>query len=142
SGAMVGVNTAIATVPTASGPGGGSVGLGFAIPSEFAVQVADQLIADGRVSRPTLGLQVQTLPLPAGSSAGGLYVVSVQSSGPAENAGLQAGDVITSVDGQPATSADQLVLVTVTGQPGDKVPLEYERDGTSHSTELTLGPAG
>ena len=141
-GALVGVNTAIATVPNSAGQsGGGSVGLGFAIPVDFAVPVADQLIASGRVSHPTLGLQAQAVPSQAASAAGlptGLFVTEVDSGGPAEQAGIRARDIVTAINGQAATSADQLVLATLTHQAGDSVPMTYWRDGKSTTVDVVL----
>ena len=142
SGQLVGVPTAGATVPSASGESaGGSIGLGFAIPVDVAKTISDQLITHGRAIHAFFGLQ--TLPIPEASAAAagvssGLYVAGVVASGPAEKAGLRQGDVITKVDGQPATSNVQLQELTLTKNPGDTVTLDYVRDGHSASTTVTL----
>ena len=133
AGDLIGVPTAGATVP---GPGGGSsvgsVGLGFAIPADFARSIADELIAKGSVTHGYLGLNVDTVD-------NGLYVVAVAPGGPAADAGLQRGDVLTRIEGIPATSAEQLLAVTLTHKPGDTVTLAYERERMIRETQLTLG---
>jgi putative serine protease PepD len=143
SGRLVGVNAAIATVPDASGTGGGgSVGLGFAIPVDLAKPITDQLISTGKPGHPTTGLQVQEIPPAVAQAAGtpaGLFVAGVDAGGPAVQAGLQAGDIITEVDGQPAVSSEQIVVATLTRQAGDKLKLTYLRAGQSNTTTLTLG---
>lgn len=137
SGALVGINTAIATVPNESGQaGGGSVGLGFAIPVDLALRIADQLIATGSANHPDLGLQAQEIP--PGLDVSGLYVTAVASDGPAAAAGIEVGDVITSIDGRAATSAEQLTIATLTRVAGDTLPITYLRAGTSTEVELRL----
>ncbi|WP_427895583.1 S1C family serine protease [Kribbella sp. GL6] len=135
AGHLVGVNAAIATVPNASGvSGGGSVGLGFAIPIDVAKEVAGQLISTGRPGHPTTGLQVQTLP--QSQQQQGLFVLAAE--GPGAQAGLRAGDVITTIDGRPATNSEQLVVATLTRKAGDKIELGYSRNGTAATTTLVL----
>jgi putative serine protease PepD len=142
AGRLVGVNTAGATVPNAAGvASGGSVGIGFAIPSDLATIVADQLIAHGRFSPPYFG--AATLPIPAGvqNSSGapnGLYVLSVTKGGPAAAAGLATGDVITHVDGQPTTGPDSIYLIILKKKPGDRVSVEYVHAGKAATTTVTL----
>jgi putative serine protease PepD len=137
-GRLVGINTAGATVPNS---GGGSIGLGFAIPVDLANRLADELIAHGRVSRPSFGLQVQAIPQELAQRMGGtagLFVETVAPGGPAERAGLRPGDIIVEVDGQPATSVDALIVKTLTKEPGQTVRLTYVRQGSSHTTQLAL----
>jgi putative serine protease PepD len=135
SGRLIGVPTAGATVPTENGgSSAGNIGLGFAIPSDFARSIADELIAHGSVSHGFLGVSVDTA-----ADGSGLLVVAVTPGGPAAQAGLQVGDVITELDGQPAHSSEQLLALTLTHRPGDTVSVTYERQGTSHTTQLTLG---
>jgi putative serine protease PepD len=143
SGNLVGVPTAGATVPNPSGQSSaGSIGIGFAIPVALATLVSDEIISTGSVSHAFLGLQAAPISPSAAQRAGtteGLYVNRVTGGGPAADAGLRVGDIMTEVDGQPATSSDQLVALTLTKRAGDKVPLTYQRDGQSKSTTLTLG---
>jgi putative serine protease PepD len=142
AGDLIGVNSAIATVPNSAGhSGGGSVGLGFAIPVDLADPLADQLISTGHANHPTFGLQAQTIPEVAGQAPAstGLFVTVVDPGGPAEQAGIRVGDVITKVDGQPAASVAVLEKATLTRQAGDTVSLTYTRDGQSATTDVTLG---
>ena len=142
AGRLVGVNAAIATVPNAAGvSGGGSVGLGFAIPVDLAKPIADQLIRTGQPGHPTTGLQVQEIPAAVAKEAGapaGLFVLAVDAAGPAAKAGLRAGDIITKVDTEPAVSSEQIVVATLTRKAGDTLELTYLRAGTSATTTLTL----
>jgi len=134
-GAQVGVNSAISTVPNSEGVGGGgSVGLGFAIPMSIATPIADQLIESGRVDHPVLGLAARTVT----EDPPGLQVTAVAPGGPAAAAGLQVGDVITEIDGQAADNTEQLVLVSLRHEAGDTVPVSYTRDGASRTAQLTL----
>ncbi|HEY7009172.1 MAG TPA: trypsin-like peptidase domain-containing protein [Jatrophihabitantaceae bacterium] len=143
SGSLVGVNTAIATVPNAAGQaGGGSVGIGFAIPSDLAMRVADQLIATGTFEPPSTG--VSTLPITPDVAGhfgvdAGLYVTSVEAGGPGAAAGLRPGDVITHVDGEAVAHPISLFATVVTKKPGDTVSIKYVRDGATAQTTLTLG---
>jgi putative serine protease PepD len=142
SGRMVGMNTAIATVPNAQGvSGGGSVGLGFAIPIDLAKPLAEQIIRTGRVVHPSTGMQVQAIPPSAteqGAVPGGLYVQAVTPGGPAAAAGIRAGDVITHVDGHPAVSSEQVTVATIGKQPGDTIRVTYVRGGQSNDATITL----
>ena len=142
AGQFVGIPSAGATVPSESGESsGGSIGLGFAIPADFAIPAANEIISTGRVSHAYMGLQAKPVAANAAKvdgTAEGLFVTGIDPSGPAAKAGLVAGDVITSVNGQPAISTDQLAELTLTKQPGDKVELGYSRNGASHTAALTL----
>jgi putative serine protease PepD len=143
AGQLVGVPTAGATVPSPDGgASAGNVGLGFAIPVDVAKTIAGELITSGRASHAFFGLA--TTPIPPSASAqagvpGGLFVSGVVAGGPAERAGLRRGDVITSVEGQPATSNVQLQELTLTKNPGDTVTVDYVRDGHSATATITLG---
>lgn len=143
SARLVGVNTAIATAPNASGQaGGGSIGLGFAIPADLARPLSDELIAHGSVNHPTFGLDAQTVPAELAHTkgvSGGLYVLAVDPGGPADQAGIEPGDVLTTVDGQPARDAEQLVVLTLKRAAGDRVDVTYVRAGDAGSTTVTLG---
>jgi putative serine protease PepD len=142
-GQLVGIPSAGATVPTSSGESsGGSIGLGFAIPVDSAMTVADEIIATGRATHSYFGLQTVPIPETAAKEAGitgGLFVAGVVAGGPAEQAGLREGDVITSIDGKQATSNIQLQEVTLTKNPGETVELGYLRGGKSEKTTVTLG---
>ena len=138
-GAMVGVNSAIATVPNSEGvSGGGSVGLGFAIPVSVAEPIADQLITTGSANHPVIGLAAHPVQ-PSGTAPSGLLITAVTPAGPAFQAGLRSGDVITEVDGNQASSTDQLVVATLTRSAGETLPLTVEREGATHDFDVTLG---
>ena len=143
AGKLIGIPTAGAVVPSPSGqPSAGNIGIGFAIPVKLAKLVSDELIATGMVSHAELGLQVSpTTPArarQAGANAG-LFVNQVRPGGPASSAGLQPGDVITKIEGEPARSTDQLIALTLTKRAGDTVRLTYQRQGQSRDTTVTLG---
>jgi putative serine protease PepD len=140
-GALVGIPTAGATVPNPQGgASAGSVGIGFAIPSNFARTISDDLIAHGSVTHASFGVRV--VPVSASQSqagSGGLFVVATQPGGPAATAGIQEGDIITKLDDQDATSAEQLQALSLTRRPGDEVKVTYKRQGAEHTTTVTLG---
>ncbi|MEY9952859.1 S1C family serine protease [Leifsonia sp. EB34] len=142
TGDLIGINSAIATVPNSAGQsGGGSVGIGFAIPSDFAHSIVDQLIATGHVTYPYFGISVAPIPPAAAEKlkvSDGLYVISVVPGGPSAAAGLQEGDVITEIDGKPATDADTLVQTVMTTKAGQKVDVTYVRGGATKTTSVTL----
>jgi putative serine protease PepD len=141
AGDLIGVPTAGATVPSPSGEAsGGSIGLGFAIPVNLATKVADEIIATGTVTHAFIGIQTEPLPASATGQSGtqGLRVAVVVPGSPAESAGLRVGDIITSIDGQAATSTDQLMAVTLTKRAGDQVEIGYNRNGTSATATITL----
>ena len=142
AGNLVGVNTAIATVPNEAGQaGGGSVGIGFAVPSDFAESIVNQIISTGHATYPYFGVSVSPIPPAVAKKFGltdGLYVDSVVPGGPLDEAGVQAGDVITEVNGQPATSVDVLTQTTITRKAGDTVQVKYVRDGEDHTATVTL----
>jgi putative serine protease PepD len=136
SARLVGIPTAGATVPDEQGnAGGGSIGIGFAIPVDSAMRIASQLIDHGTVTHAYLGLQVA--PFPQGGQAG-LYVLGVTAGGPAAAAGLRSGDVVTGIDGRVVSDADELEVLSVTRSPGDRVRLTYRRSGASADATVTL----
>jgi putative serine protease PepD len=144
SAQMIGVPSAGAVAP-GTGPGGastGSIGIGFAIPIDVAKAISDEIIATGSATHAYFGLSVVTMPQSAAKQAGvsgGLYVEAVVPGGPSAEAGLQAGDIITELNGQPATNTDQLAALTITQRPGDVVTVTYLRNGQSATTKVTLG---
>jgi putative serine protease PepD len=116
--------------------------LGFAIPVDLAKAVSDEIISTGSVTHAYFGIQVIPVPEAAAKRAGvseGLYVAGVVPGGPSADAGLQVGDIITEINGQAATSADQLASITITKREGDTVTLTYVRNGHSTTTKVTLG---
>jgi putative serine protease PepD len=143
AGQFVGIPSAGATVPSSSGESsGGSIGLGFAIPSDYALALADEIISTGRMSHAYFGISAVPISPEIATTNGvseGLFVTAVDPAGPAFRAGLREGDIITTIDGQPATSTDQLATLTLTKHPGDTVQLGYQRDGRQATATVTLG---
>lgn len=138
---LIGVNTAISTVPNASGvSGGGSVGIGFAVPASTASRISRELLANGRVSHPWLGADVAEISASLAERFGaktGLFVQDVTSGGPAEQAGLRAGDIITRLGDHPATNA-ALGLLLASGEIGDRVKVTFVRGDETHVATATL----
>jgi len=142
SGRLVGIPSAGASVPSPSGESaGGSIGLNFAIPVNLATKVADEIISTGRVTHAYIGIQAQAVSPNAALQQGraeGILVTGVVQGGPAANAGLQAGDIITSIDKKRAVSTDQIVAVLLGKRSGDRVEVQYERNGAHRTTTVTL----
>ena len=150
-GHVVGINTSIATAGQSSGSTqsseSGNIGIGFAIPSNTAANIADQLIAKGSAAHAYLGIRTQDSSSGssrAGSSSStsgtaGAQVESVVSGGAAAKAGLKAGDVVTKADSRLITDADDLVAAVRSYQPGDKITLTLVHGGAQQTITLTLG---
>ncbi|MBA3248925.1 MAG: trypsin-like peptidase domain-containing protein [Geodermatophilaceae bacterium] len=135
-GNVIGINSAIATVSDASA---GNIGVGFAIPSNTARQVAAQLIQNGVAIHAQLGVEAGNY---ADEQTAGAQLRTVTSGGAADAAGLQAGDVIVAVDGRPTENVDTLIVAIRSHGPGDEVTITYLRDGEELTTTATLTPAG
>ena len=139
NGKLIGMNSAIASLSSggmSQGGQGGSIGLGFAIPSNFAKRVADQLIEKGEATQPMLGVRVSVMQ----SLSGGAVVAGVEPDSPGEKAGLKPGDVITRLNDRPIDSADALIAATRSKAFGETVTLQVQREGESESVpvEVTL----
>ena len=134
AGAVVGINTAIATVSGASGESGGSIGVGFAIPSNDAKDIADQLLTDGTAEHASLGVSASET-----EDGSGAQIRSVEPGSAAADAGLQDGDIVTAVADRPVRDLDGLLAAIRDHQPGDEVTLTILRDGAEESITLTLG---
>ncbi|MER6082070.1 trypsin-like peptidase domain-containing protein [Streptomyces sp. NPDC001833] len=145
SGAVIGINSAIQSA-TSGGLGStgqsGSIGLGFAIPINQAKYVAQQLIKTGKPVYAKIGASVSLEDGTSGaqitdSGSGGS--AAVESGGPADQAGLKSGDVITKLDDTVIDSGPTLIGEIWTHKPGDKVQITYKRGGSEHTVTLTLG---
>lgn len=144
SGAVIGINSAIATLGSAFGGQTGSIGLGFAIPINQARRTAEQLIRTGKSSHPIIGVALDNSYTGDGariSTSNFGSTAPVSPGGPADLAGLQAGDIITAIDGKRINSSDELIVAIRAKQPGDVVTLTYERDGRSRTAKVTLAEA-
>ena len=144
AGRLVGVNTAISTVPDATGvAGGGSVGIGFAVPAGTVRRVTGELAATGRATHPSFGMTVAEVPASVAATFGvdaGVYVQSVVAGGPAATAGVRAGDLIVSVAGAPASSFT-LGRLLARAQVGERVELGLVRDGQRVTAAVVLAEA-
>jgi S1-C subfamily serine protease len=137
SGELVGINSQILT------PTGGNIGLGFAIPSNMARQVMDQLKTEGKVSRSKLGVTIQNVTADIAASlnlpnVGGALVSGVEPDSAAARAGLRQGDVIVAVDGEKLADNNALRNRVAGTKPGSKVAVEILRDGRSQTLNATL----
>ena len=144
-GALVSISGQVIGIPTlaAGSPQGGgqAQGIGFAIPSNLARDIATQLIETGHVTnshRAAIGAEVSTV-LGADGSPGGVGVVTVTGGGAADRAGLRAGDVITAAGDQQTPDTTALSQVLAAAQPGDKVAVTISRDGQDRTVQITLG---
>ena len=137
SGRVVGVNSMIYS------PSGGSVGIGFDIPADVVASVSKQLISAGKVSRGFIGAQVQDVTPEIAESLGlkgkGALVAEVTQGGPAAAAGLQAGDLVLQVNGQPISTASDLTRAVGLAKTGDPVRLEVRRDGQPREITVRSG---
>jgi serine protease Do len=137
-GNVIGINNAIFS------PSGGSVGIGFAIPAEIAAPIVEQLKAGQEIERGFLGVSLgpvtddmaDSLGLPANR---GEIVQSVQDDSAAAKAGLEAGDIITSINGEEVTSEQTVIFLIANLQPGETIPVEVLRNGRTLTLNATLG---
>ena len=141
-GEVIGVNVAIASAASGTaGEDSGSIGVGFAIPISYAERVADEIIDNGSATHGYLGVSVK--PATASNSSSsftvGAEVADVVSGSPGAKAGLQKGDVVTSVNGIPITDAQSLTAAIRMQPAGGKATIDYTRGGKAASTDVTLG---
>ena len=138
NGQVIGINASGATLSSGSEQSG-NIGLGFAIPSDVAVRVANDLIDDGTAADATLGVNLQAGDSSTDTTPEGVTLAGVTSSGPAQQAGLRAGDVVTAVDGVNTTTADGLIAAIRFHAPGTTVTVRYLRDDQPATVQVTLG---
>ena len=139
-GEVVGINSQIYS------RSGGYQGVSFAIPIDVAIQVKDQIVATGKASHARLGIAVQEVNQAFADSfkldkPEGALVSNIEKGGPGDQAGLQAGDVIRKVDGEPIVSSGDLPAVIGQQAPGKKVTLEVWRQGAKQELSARLGDA-
>ena len=136
-GQVVGVNSAIATNGGGTIDGeAGNIGVGFAIPIEQVKVTADQILRTGEARYPVIGAKVQTGGVDDGDGA---EIDEVLEGTPAEDAGLQKGDVVIAVDGERVTDGIALIVAIRTHQPGETMEFTFVRDGDEQTIEITLG---
>jgi putative serine protease PepD len=137
TGAVIGVNSAIASLGSSFNSQSGSIGLGFAIPINQARKTADQLIKNGKATYPVMGISVDM----NFSGEGALIAKNVNAilpGGPAAQAGMRAGDIITSIDGRPITSPEELIVAIRARNIGDSISVTYKRGSAVKTVTLTL----
>ncbi len=137
-GEVIGINSQIYS------RSGGYQGVSFSIPMDVAMGVADQLRDSGHVSRARLGVTIQSLDQGLAQSFGldhaqGALVASVEKESPAAKAGIEPGDVILSVAGQPISESSELPVAIASRQPGSKVDVEIWRKNRKQSLSVKLG---
>ncbi|WP_413783609.1 S1C family serine protease [Mycolicibacterium chubuense] len=133
-GELIGVNSAGAS----TGSGGGSIGLGFAIPSDQAKRIADELISSGTASHGSLGVQLST----DAADTAGAAVADVAAGSPAAQAGLSSGSVITKINDQVIDGPEALAAAVRSKAPGDQISLTYQDgSGATRTAQVTLGSA-
>ncbi|QJW37311.1 S1C family serine protease [Cellulosimicrobium protaetiae] len=143
SGQVVGINSAIAQ-PPGSSSATGSIGLGFAIPSNQARRTAEQLIADGVATYPVIGVlldqryQGEGVQVSTDAQSG---TPAVTPDGPADAAGIRPGDVILSIDGRPVTESDELIVAIRAKAPGDAVTLRVRTGDQERDVRVVLDEA-
>ena len=139
-GEVIGINSAIATLggggPFGGEQGGGSIGVGFAIPIDEARSVAEEIIRSGKATHPSIGISATTVSSDADRK--GALVRGLTPGGSAAGAGLQVNDLIVRLDDTEVTSVDELILATRANKVGDKVTINYVRDGQNRKVELVL----
>jgi putative serine protease PepD len=137
AGRVVGVNSSIRTSDGSSSDGGGSIGLGFAIPIDEVLPIVNQIIDGEQPTHARLAVSVSDVQ--GDTLTQGAQIQSVENSGAADKAGLEKGDVITKVDDQVIDGSESLVATIRGHRPGDKVALTYVRDGKTQTSTATLG---
>ncbi|WP_432477256.1 S1C family serine protease [Nocardioides sp. GXQ0305] len=135
-GQVVGVNSAIATTGGGLGGRSGNIGVGFAIPIEQVRVTADQILRTGEARYPVIGAQVQT---GGPSEVQGARIDEVMADTPAEQSGLEVGDVITEVNGLRVTDGIALIVAIRSYQPGETIEFTLTRDGEEQTVEVRLG---
>jgi putative serine protease PepD len=138
NGKLIGVNTLITSYS------GNYSGVGFAIPSNYAINLAQEIIEGKTPTHAQLGVNLSTINSETAARYGfkvssGAYVSNVIDGSAAAKAGIEVGDIITAFDGQAVSSASDLLLDVRTKNPGDTATLTINRDGTDMQVEVTLG---
>ncbi|MBV9197937.1 MAG: trypsin-like peptidase domain-containing protein [Solirubrobacterales bacterium] len=128
AGDVLGLNDQIQT------NSGSSAGVGFAVPANTVARIADQIIAGHSVKHSYVGVELNP-----SSTSGGAQITTVQPSSPAENAGLQSGDVVTAINGKAVASTEQFIETVDNYPPGQTITLQVKRGGATKSVQVQLG---
>ena len=142
AGQLIGINVAIASTGSSTSGQSGNIGVGFAIPSNVAKRIADEIVKTGKASHGLLGAMVTDQPFDKSSSASfsvGALIKEVTAGGPAATAGLQAGDIVTKFNDKVILEAGDLTAAVRWEAAGAKATLEYSRNGKTETMTVTLG---
>jgi putative serine protease PepD len=137
AGAVIGVNSAIATLSGASSVQAGSIGLGFAIPINQARKTADQLIKTGKASYPVIGVLIDMNFAGPGAKVTASND-AVVAGGPAQKAGIKSGDVIIEFAGKSINTPDELIVAIRSKNIGDRVEVKFKRGSSTRTTTIVL----
>jgi putative serine protease PepD len=135
SAEVIGVNSAIASLGSDLSGQAGSIGLGFAIPSNTMKRIVEEIIETGQAATPVIGVNLS----PQDDARGGATVGSVVAGGPADDAGIVAGDVITAVNGVPTSDSVTLITQIRSFAPGEEVTLTVSSGSQTSEVQVTLG---
>jgi putative serine protease PepD len=135
AGRVIGINAIIKSPPGADAESGGNIGLAFAIPINQAKRIAQDIIDTGHARRTVIGAQLSNSYQ---NPNGGVEITTVTAGGPAANAGLKPGDVITRLQGVPLDQPGDLIALVRKYAPGAGVKVDYQRDGVVHTAQVTL----
>ncbi len=143
-GELIGMNTAIITGGSSFGGEAGNIGIGFAVPSDMAKRVMDQLIKNGKVSRGYIGVMLEPVTPDLAQQFGlkdihAAIITDVTPAAPGAKAGLKTGDAITAIDGHEIKDSNDLQLKVTEHAPGSVVALSVVRDGKPQTIKVTLG---
>lgn len=139
TGAVIGINSSIKSLSSSSDGQAGSIGLGFAIPSDLVVSIADQLIASGSASHGLLGVTVRSATTTIGADTYvGAEVQDVSAGSGASAAGIRTGDVIVKVEGQEVSGAKQLIGYVRRYKAGDTITMTIVRNGQTQDVSVRI----
>lgn len=138
NGNVIGMNAAIASTSSGGSGQSGSVGVGFAIPSDYVSRIANDIISTGKGTHGYLGIGLADKTESNSTFTAGAKLTSVTSGSPAADGGLRTGDVVTGFDDTKITSALQLASLIKQEAPGGKATVTYQRDGKESKTTVTL----
>ncbi|GAA5150898.1 trypsin-like peptidase domain-containing protein [Microbacterium pseudoresistens] len=138
-GELIGINVAIASAGSSSSEQSGSIGVGFAIPSDVAKRVSSEIIENGEATHGLLGATVQPASALENASVVGAAIKEISDGGAAQKAGLQAGDIVTEFNGAPITDSIDLTAQVRAAAAGSDVEITIVRNGKTQTVTATLG---
>ncbi|MGI8994940.1 MAG: S1C family serine protease [Nocardioidaceae bacterium] len=133
-GRVIGVNSAIATISQSSSDQSGNIGVGFSIPIDQVVSTVKQLIETGQAEYPVIGAQVSVA-----TASDGARIQEIDPGSPADQAGLESGDVITKINGEEVHDGVELIVKIRSFEPGETVTFNLQHNGRGDSLDVVLG---